>query len=174
MSKSHWNKVTLMFLKILWKKKAFSQAYFFLKIICLVKHYIISNRAWSHNPLVNFQTLVWMEVVGWVFGGLCPQEFCLRFLTIISSKHLVNKFNFLFTNLSTFYCSISSPRNEVQGDQYLTFSLHVLVFYCVCLLNKIWRNLSNTTKLILLDSLLPEVTAGANIRVVFSVHGLLA
>ena len=60
--------------------------------------------------------------------------------------------------------TVSSPRNEVQGTQRSVFS--------VCLLKASdWsektHNLSNTTKRVLLDSLLQDEMMGAIIRVVF-------
>ena len=45
-------------------------------------------------------------------------------------------FNVFFENTEMQYQIVFNLRNEVQGDQYLTFSVRVLVVYCVCLLNK--------------------------------------
>ena len=72
---------------------------------------------------------------------------------------------------------IFSPSNEVPGTQQavfpvsLMFSEHICLFVCqLSLAGRTYtRNLSITTKLLLLDSLLPEVTAGPNIRVLFSI-----
>ena len=67
---------------------------------------------------------------------------------------------------------VFSPRNEVQGTQQSAFSVRLLVCGFVSFLtasdwSKFEINLSNTTKRILLDSLLPDDTAGAIIQGVF-------